>query len=66
MSAERTHADDTTVPVLAKMKAAVGRIGPMSGMTGRSAARIRRRHYFITRATGLESIRRVILPAMSV
>jgi transposase len=26
MSAERTHADDTTVPVLAKMKAAVGRI----------------------------------------
>jgi len=26
MSAERIHADDTTVPVLAKMKAVVGRI----------------------------------------
>jgi len=39
MSAERIHADDTTVPVLAKLKTVTGRIGPMSAMTGRLAQR---------------------------
>jgi len=65
MSAERIHADDTTVPVLAKMKTVLGRIWtyvrddrPFGGSNPPAAL-------FYTRATALASIRRVTWPAMS-
>ncbi len=32
------HGDDTTVPVLAKLRTVTGRYGPMCAMTGRSWA----------------------------
>ena len=65
MGAERIHADDTTVPVLAKLKAVVGRIWTYVrddrpfGSTDPPAA------LFYYSRTGLESIRRAILPATS-
>ncbi|MHC2463495.1 hypothetical protein ACVIHD_002507 [Bradyrhizobium embrapense] len=66
MSAERIHADDTTVPVLAKLKTVTGRIWTYvrDDRPGRLAARIRVRPCSSTHATGLESIRKTILPAM--
>jgi poly(3-hydroxybutyrate) depolymerase len=45
--------------------AAKAESGPMSAMTGRSAAKIRQQRRSITRAVVLESIRKAILPAMS-
>ena len=38
-AAERVHADDTTVPVMAKGKTLVGRIGPMCAMTALRGSR---------------------------
>ena len=67
MRAERIHADDTTVPVLAKMKAVVGRIWtyvrddrPFAGNDPPAAL------FYYSRNPALASIRaRVTWPAMS-
>ena len=50
-SAERIHADDTTVPVLAKAKTRTGRLWVVSAATGRSRDRHRRRRHSSTRPT---------------
>jgi transposase len=49
LSAERIHADDTKVPVLAKMKNVTGGSGPMCATIDRSVAGIRRRQSSVIR-----------------
>ena len=55
-AAERLHADDTTVPVLAKGKTRTAGCGPMCATTGRSAGPIRRRRRSSTRPIAAASI----------
>ena len=70
VAAERIHADDTTVPVLAKGKTHTGRLwtpasagaGSMYGTTDPSADPIRRRPCSSTRATAAASTLNVIWP----
>jgi transposase len=62
MSAEHIHADDTTVPVLAKLKTVIGRIWTY---VRDDRPFVRRRPCSTTRGTGLESIRKAILPTTS-
>jgi len=64
LAAERIHTDDTTLPVLAKMKMVTGRIGPMSAMTGPLAVRIRQLPFLNIHAAALANIRKSILPAL--
>jgi hypothetical protein len=64
MAAERLHADDTTVPVLAKGKTDTGRCW-MSGTTGLLAGRDRQRRCSTTRAIAKVSIPRHIWPGMT-
>jgi transposase len=67
-SAERIHADDTTVPVLAKGKTRTGRLwtpafagaGSMCATTGRLGVAIRRRSSSSTPPTALPNIRNSI------
>jgi Transposase IS66 family len=63
-AAERIHADDTTVPVLAPARRAPGDYGLMCATTGRSADPTRRPPSSPTRATAAASIRSAISPAM--
>ena len=56
MSAQHIHADDATVQYWPKLRRLSAKSGPMFAMTGRLAARIRRRPCSTTHATGLESI----------
>ena len=63
-AAERLHSDDTTVPVLAKVRPTPGDVGSMCATIDRSAGRRRRRRCSITRATGAAIIRRRTWPAM--
>src|SRR5947208_4248930 len=55
-AAERIHGDDTTVPVLAKVKTGPGGFGPMSVTTVHSAARRRRLVCSSTRRIAAASI----------
>jgi Transposase IS66 family len=64
LSAGRIHADDTTVPVLAKLETVTGRIWTYVRDGRPLAVQIRRRPCSTTHATELESIRKTILPAM--
>jgi transposase len=56
-AAERIHADDTTVPVLAKAKTRTGRLGPMCATTARLPGEIRQRPCSSTRRIVAVSIR---------
>ena len=62
---ERIHADDTTVPVLAKLKTITGRLSPMSATTGPSAARIRPRLSSSIRVAAPANIHKAISPSTS-
>jgi Transposase IS66 family len=61
--AERIHADDTTVPVLAKGKTRTAAYGLTFATTGPLPGPIRRRRYSSIRAIGAASIPSVIWPA---
>ena len=66
MGAERIHADDTTVPVLAKIEDATrAASGPMCAMTGRLADKDPPAALFDYSRSRPASIREGILPAMS-
>jgi transposase len=56
-AAERIHADDTTVPVLAKGKTRIGRLWTLCVTTGPLGGPIHRLRRSITRATAAVSIR---------
>ena len=56
-AAERIHADDTTVPVLAKGKTRIGGYGPMCATTGPLRVPTRRLRPCFTRVTAVVSIR---------
>ena len=62
-AAERIHADDTTVPVLAAARRGPGGYGPTCATTGRSPAPTRRRRPSSTRPTAAARIPRRIWPA---
>ncbi len=55
-AAERIHADDTTVPVLAKARPAPAGCGPMCATTDPLPVVIRRRQHSSIRATEAASI----------
>jgi hypothetical protein len=63
-TAERIHADDTTVPVLAKGKTRTGRLWTYDATIARLAAPIHRRPCSSTRRIVAESIRNCIWRVM--
>jgi len=64
MSAERIHADDTMVPVLAKLKTVTGRIWTYVRDDRPFGGKAHRWQRSITRAVVPGSIRNAMLPAM--
>jgi hypothetical protein len=63
-AAERIHADDTTVPVLAKIRPGPADYGPMCAMTGLLPAQGRRQRCSSMRAIVAASIPNGIWPAL--